>query len=143
MAFVRSLLREFQTRNDLYAGASVSAFVPDGSGNPTATLVTLYAGPTGATTLGNPQVLDGEGKFRQPVYHKVSVVLTVSSAFATSHNTGVIRPSLSDADVAAAAASAAAAAATLAQVQAVAAQVNLPPPIRLASERLYLHAFAN
>jgi hypothetical protein len=127
MAAIRTALREFSLRNDIYAGASVTAYVPDANGNPTAVLATLYAAQTGINILPNPQILDGEGKFQQPVYFDAAVVLTVNSAFAASHNTGVIRPSLSDTDVinAQAAATAAQAAAAAAATSAAAADASL------------------
>lgn len=110
MAYIRSGLQAFEHRNDIYRGASVTAFVPDASGNPTATKISLYAGPSGSTTLANPQTLDAEGKFKQPVYFEASCVLVVSSAFASSHTTGIINPPLSSTDVTDAASSASAAA---------------------------------
>jgi hypothetical protein len=114
MAYVRSAIIMFQHRNDIYRGASVTAYEPDADGDPTATKITLYANPTGGTTLANPQILDGEGRFRQPVYAEVPCVLVVSSAFASADISGVISPPLSSTDVADAAADAAAAAASAA-----------------------------
>lgn len=99
MAYIRSGLQAFEHRNDIYRGASVTAFVPDANGNATAVKISLYANPSGSTTLANPQTLDGEGKFKQPVYFEASCVLVISSAFSSSHTTGVINPSLSEADV--------------------------------------------
>jgi len=116
MTYVRSALPAFQHRNDVYRGASVTAYVPDANGNATAVKVTLYANPSGSTTLANPQILDGEGKFKQPVYHEAPCVLVISSAFASSHSTGIINPPLSSAD-----ATDAQAAATAASVSAAAA----------------------
>lgn len=110
MAYVRSGLQAFEHRNDIYRGASVTAYVPDASGNPTAVKISLYANATGSTTLANPQTLDGEGKFKQPVYFEAACVLVIASAFASSHTTGVINPPLSDADVTAATTAASAAA---------------------------------
>lgn len=124
MAAVRTALREFALRNEVYAGASVDAFIPDVNGNPTAARATLYRATTGLDALPNPQTLDGEGKFQQPVYFDVPVVLSISSAFAGSHNTGVIRPSLSDADVIAAQAAASAAAASAAAAATAAATAD-------------------
>lgn len=143
MAYTRSLLEAFQVRNDLYAGAYVSAYATDGAGNPTATLITLYAGPAGADVVSNPQTLDGQGRMRQPVYFDTPCVLRVASAFAASHDSGVIAPALSTADVTQAAASAASAAASLAAVQAVVATVNLPDPAALVSKRDYLFSTAS
>lgn len=121
MAFIRSALQIFQHRNDIYRGAGVSAFVPDANGNATAVRVPLYANPTGITQLANPQILDGEGKFKQPVYTDAPCVLVISSAFASAHSTGVINPPLSAADAvnAAAAASAASVSAAAAAASAI------------------------
>ncbi len=143
MAYTRTLLDAFSARNDVYAGGSVAVYATDGAGSPTSTLITLYAGPSGADVLANPQVLDGHGRFRQPVYFETACVMRVASAFASSHDSGVLTPALSAADVTAAAASAAAAAASLASVQAVAATVNLPDPAALVTKRDYLFNFAN
>ena len=122
MAYVRSALMHFQHRNDIYRGASVTAYVPDANGNPTTTKVALYANPTGNTTLANPQILDGEGRFKQPVYCEVPAVLVISSAFASAHTTGVINPPLSAADAVDAAAAAVAAAASAAAAAASAVE---------------------
>lgn len=119
MAYVRSALPMFQHRNDIYRGASVTAYVPDAAGAATATKISLYANPSGSTTLANPQTLDGEGRFKQPVYAEDVCVLVVSSAFASAHTTGIINPPLSSAD-----ATAAAAAATQAAVSAAAAAAS-------------------
>lgn len=98
MAFVRTSIFDFSLPNAAYVRATVSFFVPDSSGNPTTTFVTLYADITGSGTLPNPQVLDSAGKFRQPVYVEQPVVASVVTGAATTVS-GVIRPSLSDADV--------------------------------------------
>jgi hypothetical protein len=143
MAYTRSLLQAFDARNDVYAGGAVAAYATDGAGNPTTTLIPLYAGQSGATLLANPQALNGHGQFAQPVYVDTPCILRVSSAFATSHDSGVMLPSLSAADVTAAAASAASAAASLAAVQAVAATVNLPDPDTLVAVRDHLFNTAN
>jgi hypothetical protein len=143
MAFTRTLLQAFDARNDVYAGGSVAVYATDGAGNPTATLVTLYAGPAGADALANPQVLDGHGRFKQPVYFETPCIMRVSSAFAVSHDSGVLTPALSAADVAAAQAAAVAAAAALAAVQAVVATANLPDPATLVTKRDYQFTFAN
>jgi len=135
MAFTRTLLDAFQARNDAYAGGTVALLATDGAGNPTATLIALYASPSGAAPLANPQTLDGHGRFRQPVYFETACIMRVASAFAASHDSGVIRPALDGADVAAAQAAAAAAAASLAAVQEIVATVNLPDPATLAAKR--------
>lgn len=90
MATFRGTIPDFQLANSLYVGATVSFFTVDGSGNPTATLATLYAAPTGTQTLLNPQALDSEGKFQVPVYIEQPVVASVVGATVGSHVTGVI-----------------------------------------------------
>lgn len=104
--FVRTSIRDFSLANNAYIAASVSFFIPDNDGLPTAVLATLYADLTGPTTLLNPQTLDSKGKFPQPVYTDVAVVAQVQLGI-TTFNTGVIRPSLGTADVTRAAQSAA------------------------------------
>ena len=104
--FVRTSIRDFSLANNAYVAASVSFFVPDSAGLPTAVLATLFAALTGATNLPNPQILDSEGKFQQPVYVDVAVVAQVAIGL-TTFNTGVIRPSLTSADLTRAAQSAA------------------------------------
>lgn len=112
MAAIRTLLRDFHVENDVYAGAAVAAYVADSSGVASSTLATLYAAESGLTQVENPVRLDGRGRVPQPVYFNQAIVLRVNAAFSPSHDTGVIRPSLDDAAVAAAAASAAAASAS-------------------------------
>lgn len=143
MAYTRTLLDAFSARNDVYAGGSVAVYATDGAGNPTSTLITLYAGPAGADVLANPQTLDGQGRFRQPVYFETACIMRVASAFASSHDSGVLTPALSASDVTAAAASAAAAAASLAAVQAIVATVNLPDPAALVTKREHQFIFAS
>ena len=75
---VRALVDDFALANPFYIGATVHIYVLDQDLLPTATLAPLYAGRTGGTTLENPQVLDSEGKFEQPVYVGVPVATTVT-----------------------------------------------------------------
>lgn len=110
MAFRRTSLSDFSLANLAYAGVTVAVYgVLNGAKN-TADLVTLYDDITGVGTLTNPQVLDSEGKWPVPTYAEVSVVIQVTGTATGDHDTGIIYPSLSDADVAAAATSATAAA---------------------------------
>lgn len=127
--FVRTSIRDFSLANNAYVSASVSFFIPDADGLPTAAFATLYADLTGGTNLPNPQILDSEGKFAQPVYIDAAVVGQVQIGI-TTFNTGVIRPSLSTGDVvravtAAAQADAAAASAWLHSKRAINAEANL------------------
>jgi hypothetical protein len=80
MAAPRQLISDFALENPYYAGATVTVFTVDVNLAPTATLATLYENPTGGTTLVNPQVLDGRGKFEQPVYAGEPVSLSVLTA---------------------------------------------------------------
>lgn len=115
--FVRTSIRDFSLANNAYVSASVSFFIPDSAGLPTVTLATLFADLTGATNLPNPQIMDSEGKFQQPVYIDAPVVAQVQIGIST-FNTGVIRPSLGAADLTRAAQSAA-------QAQAMAAVADV------------------
>jgi len=89
MAIFRGTIPDFQLANPLYIGAQVSFFTVSG-GVATTTLATLYAAPTGATTMANPQTLDSEGKFVAPVYIEEPVIASVVGATVGSHTTGVI-----------------------------------------------------
>jgi hypothetical protein len=90
MTAFRTSIPDFELANPIYAGATVSFYTVDGSGQATTTLATLYAGATGAQTASNPQTLDGEGKFSSPVYIAEPVIGTVVSLTVASHSTGVI-----------------------------------------------------
>lgn len=87
----RGTIPDFQLANPLYTAAQVSFYTVDDEGESTGTLATLYAGPTGTQTLGNPQALDSEGKFFAPVYSEVPVIAEVVGPNVGSHTTGVIQ----------------------------------------------------
>lgn len=113
MAFKRTAIPFFELANAAYASGSVSFFGVDDTTNLiTATLITLYAGKTGATTVTNPYTLDSDGKFSSPVYAEERFIAIVTDADGQQHTTGIWEPALSTADVTAAAASATAAAAS-------------------------------
>ncbi|WP_341702624.1 hypothetical protein [Ferrovibrio sp.] len=140
----RTLIPDFSEANPIYVGATVSAYTVSDAGVKTATLATLYADETSTTLLSNPQVLDSEGKFSQPVYTAVAVILTISGLSIPDHDTGIIRPKPGDDELYAAvsrvmalageagidavnaAASAIAAAAAQAAAEAAAASITLP-----------------
>lgn len=88
----RSAISDFQLANPLYAGAVVSFWTVDVNGVKTATLANLFAGPTGATQVPNPQILDAEGKFPVAVYHSVPVIAEVESDSSDTVETGIILP---------------------------------------------------
>jgi hypothetical protein len=117
MTYARTSIPDFSVANKLYVNAVVTAYTVDSNGVKTTTKATLYAAPTGSTTLTNPQILDSYGKFKSPVYVGQRVILTISGLRNTpDHDTGIV----ADGDVAqyanAAAASAAAAAASAASL---------------------------
>lgn len=91
MAF-RSAIPDFSLANSLYTGATVTFWGVDLNGNKSGTLPILYANPTGPQTVGNPQVLDGEGKFSSPVYHEVALIAEISDVTGGSTETGIIMP---------------------------------------------------
>lgn len=86
----RTTIPDFMLARPLYRGSLVSFFTVDQSGERTNTLATLYAAPTGSTTLTNPQRLDATGKFSAPVYINVPVIAEVVGRNVASHTTGVI-----------------------------------------------------
>ena len=88
----RSAIPDFSLANSLYIGATVTFWGVDVDGNKTGDLPILYASPTGPQTVGNPQVLDGEGKFPFPVYHSVPLIAEVSDVTGGSTETGIIMP---------------------------------------------------
>lgn len=82
---------DFALANPLYVGATVTFYEADASGNKTATVATLYDTPTGSGTLSNPQTLDSEGRFSQPIYIADAVIADVSGANGVAdHSTGII-----------------------------------------------------
>lgn len=88
----RSAVPDFSLANSLYIGATVTFWGVDQAGNKTADLPILYANPTGAQTVSNPQILDGEGKFSFPVYHEVPLIAEIRDISGGSTETGIIMP---------------------------------------------------
>lgn len=86
---MRNSIQDFSLANPIYIGATITAWTVSG-GVKTATKATLYAGATGTATLRNPQNLDSDGKFQQPVYVDESVIITVSGLSIGDHDTGII-----------------------------------------------------
>ena len=113
MAYRRTAIPFFELDNAAYVSAEVSFFQVDNTTNERlTTLITLYAGKTGSTTVSNPYTLDSDGKFSAPVYAEERFIAVITSIDGAQHETGIWEPALSAADVTAAAASATAAAAS-------------------------------
>lgn len=87
---MRICVHQFSIANDAYIGASVSLYTVDGSGAKTTTLATLYDGTTDSGTLSNPQTMDSEGKFYQPVYIGEPVIAVINGTGLSDHDTGII-----------------------------------------------------
>lgn len=100
MAFRRTRIFDFDLANPVYANATVTVYGVSGGAKDTSNVVTLYAGESGTTTLANPQKLDSDGKFAQPVYHDEPVVLQITNLRVADHDTGVVRPDIDDSDIA-------------------------------------------
>lgn len=87
----RRYIDDLALANPLYAGATVTVFQVDPATLViTGTLAPLYSDLTSTTQLSNPQQLDSEGKWQQPVYIDRPCVVQVGSDLAT---TGVQGPS--------------------------------------------------
>lgn len=89
---VRTPIRDFELANPIYKNASVS-FYTVSSGVKTTTLATLYAGPSAAAQLANPQKLNSQGQFKQPVYIASEVIGTITGISVASHDTAIHSPS--------------------------------------------------
>lgn len=90
MPNVRKLLSDFSLNNNLYATATVSVFTVDPTTlMPTQTLAPLYSDPVFATTIANPQILDGQGKWIQPVFVDQPVIMQIGNTTAANHTTGI------------------------------------------------------
>jgi hypothetical protein len=89
----RVYLDDFALANPLYQGATVTVFLADPvTFEITSNVATLYSDLTSATQIGNPQTLDGDGKWLQPVYVDAPVIMQVTNASVASHATGVAGP---------------------------------------------------
>lgn len=87
---LRNGIQDFALANAIYKGATVTFYTVSG-GVKTATKATLYAAPSGTTTLANPQHLGADGKFVQPVYTEVAVIASVTGLTIPDHDTSVIQ----------------------------------------------------
>lgn len=90
MTLARTAIQDFSTANKVYAGATVTAYTVV-NGEKSSIKANLYSNITGTGLLSNPQTLDANGKFIQPVYIEDAVILTVSGlGNAPDHDTGII-----------------------------------------------------
>ena len=87
---MRNGIQDFALANAIYKGATVTFYTVSG-GVKTATKATLYADPSSATTLANPQHLGADGKFVQPVYVEVAVIATITGLTIPDHDTSIIQ----------------------------------------------------
>lgn len=86
---MRNNIQDFSLANPIYKGATVTFYTVSG-GVKTTTKATLYADLTSATVLGNPQQLDAEGRFQQPVYVEEPIIASISGLTIPNHDTGII-----------------------------------------------------
>jgi len=94
MTYARTAIQDFATANKIYSGATVT-FYEEELGAKTNVKASLFSGITGSEQLSNPQILDGFGKFRVPVYIETSVIAEVTGfGNAPDHVTGIIRPAV-------------------------------------------------
>ncbi len=90
MTYARTLVQDFSTANKIYAGATVTFWVVD-NGLKTNVKADLFQNITGNNKTSTPQVLDGYGKFRTPVYIQTAVIAEVTGfGNAPDHQTGII-----------------------------------------------------
>lgn len=93
MPGVRVSIDDFALANPLYAGATVTVYTVDPTLlTITTTLAPVYQDLASTTLLGNPQTLDGEGKWQQPVYVDQPVIMQIGNAGAANHQTGITGP---------------------------------------------------
>jgi len=95
----RTLLRDFLLPNPVYANVEVSVFLTDATGDLTSTLADLFEDQTSALALLNPQTLDSQGKFGQPVYFQDDVICVIDGLGVGQQQTGVISPQVEASDI--------------------------------------------
>lgn len=81
----RYCLPDFELANPIYSGMRVAFYLAIDGARST-TLATLYMEPTGDRKLKNPQYLDHDGKFVQPVYVESPVIGIVGGITWTGDN---------------------------------------------------------
>lgn len=90
MTYARTSIQDFSTANLVYANAEVTFYTVN-NGQKTNTKATLYSNISGDGKLKNPQTLDNNGKFTQPVYIENPVIMTVKGLGNTpDHDTGIV-----------------------------------------------------
>lgn len=94
MTYARTAIQDFATANKIYAGATVT-FYEEENGIKTNVKADLFSAITGSGKVSNPQILDGFGKFRVPVYIETPVIAEVTGfGNAPDHVTGIIQPAI-------------------------------------------------
>ncbi|MFH1603693.1 MAG: hypothetical protein ABIH03_07280, partial [Pseudomonadota bacterium] len=88
---VRAPIRDFELANPIYKNASVS-FYTVVAGVKTATLATLYSATSGTAQLSNPQKLNSQGQFKQPVYIADQVIGVITGISVPGHDTAIHSP---------------------------------------------------
>lgn len=78
----RFAIKDFELPNPIYSGVFVTFYVVV-AGTRSVTKAALYAEMNGSMTLKNPQYLDEEGKFVQPVYVAEPVIAVVGPEYSS------------------------------------------------------------
>lgn len=111
MAYANTTLRYWALSEPAYAGAVVTFFTVDPVAlTATTTLAQIFQDPACTIAAPNPLTLDSSGRTPTSIYYNTLLIASVATGALGTQTTGIITPSLSSADVAAAAASATAAA---------------------------------
>ena len=86
----RIALADFETNNPLYAGAQVGilAVTEDVEAE---WFLEVFANPVGDAILPNPQILNAQGRWSQPVYVESDYRLSITSTEFKDHETGIRR----------------------------------------------------
>lgn len=91
ITYRRTRIRDFELANTALVGTIVTFYNVDPvTFLKLGTLATLYTALSGAGLASNPQTLDSEGKFENPVYHEDLIIATVGTA--PQFDTGVVFP---------------------------------------------------
>lgn len=95
----RTLLKNFMLSNPIYAGCEVTIYVVDENNLITAIEAELFEDTASAVQLANPQTLDNQGKFAQPVYFEQDIICVIDGLGVGQEETGIIRPQVSTTDI--------------------------------------------